>query len=81
MAAVLSFSNRSDLALSRAKLLRLEFTRLLKTGGLRSRGRYDKSRTYHDHLEGKFEVKVHRIDRHNDNNTIFGRHAVFLDYD
>ena len=77
MAAVLSFSNRSDLALSRAKLLRVEFTRLLKTGGLRSRRRYDKSRTYHDLLEGKFAVKVHRIDRHNDNNTIFGRHADF----
>ena len=45
--------------------------------GLRSRGRYDKSRTYHDLLEGKFAVKVHRIDRHNDNNTIFGRHADF----
>jgi NTE family protein len=69
-----------ELALSQAKdkkLLRDEFTRLLKTGGLRSRGRYDKSRTYQDLLEGRFRVKVHRIDRHNDNNTIFGKHADF----
>jgi len=65
-----------DLALSRAKLLRVEFTRPLKTRGL-SRGRYDKSRIYHDLLGGRFEVKVHRIDRHNDSNTIFGKHVDF----
>lgn len=73
-----------DLALSQAKdkkLLRDEFTRLLKTGGLRSRGRYDKSRTYQDLLQGRFKVKVHRIDRHNDSNTIFWQaRRFFLDY-
>ncbi len=31
----------------------------------------------HDLLEGNFAVKVHRIDRHNDNNIIFARHADF----
>lgn len=69
-----------DLALSQAKdkkLLRDEFTRLLKTGGLISRGRFDKSRTYQDLLEGRFKVKVHRIDRRNDSNTIFGKYADF----
>jgi hypothetical protein len=68
-----------DLALSQAKdkkLLRDEFTRLLKSGGLRSRGRFDKSRTYYL-LAGRFEVKVHRIDRRNDSNTIFGKYADF----
>ena len=31
----------------------------------------------HDLLEGNFAVKVHRIDPHNDSNTIFGKHADF----
>jgi NTE family protein len=69
-----------DIALSQAKdkrLLRDEFSRLLRTGGLRSRGRYNKPRRYQDLLEGRFKVKVHRIDRHNDSNTIFGKHGDF----
>jgi hypothetical protein len=69
-----------DIALSQAKdkrLLRDEFSRLLRTGGLRSRGRYNKPRRYQDLLERRFKVKVHRIDRHNDSNTIFGKHGDF----
>jgi hypothetical protein len=44
---------------------------------LRSRGGYDNSRTYQEPLEGRFKVKVHRIDSHSDSNAIFGKHADF----
>ena len=59
------------------KPLQDEFKRLLKADDLMSRGRYNKRRTYQDLIEGRFKVKVHRIDRHNDNSTIFGKHADF----
>ena len=44
---------------------------------MRSTGGYDNSRTYQDPLEGRYKVKVHRIDPHSDSNAIFGKHADF----
>jgi hypothetical protein len=32
---------------------------------------------YQDPLEGRYKVKVHRIDPHSDSNAIFGKHADF----
>jgi hypothetical protein len=44
---------------------------------LRRRGGYDNSRTFQDPLEGRYKVKVHRIDPRSNSNAIFGKHADF----
>lgn len=42
-----------------------------------SKGRGGSKRTNKDLLEGRFSTKVHRFDRQDDQNTIFGKHADF----
>jgi predicted acylesterase/phospholipase RssA len=54
-----------------------EVDKILKTPVSASRGRGGSKRIYQSLLEGRFATKVHRIDRQDDGDTIFGKHADF----
>jgi predicted acylesterase/phospholipase RssA len=70
-----------DIAVSKAKdkkSLQNEFNNLLESEGPISKKRDGKTnRRYQDLVKGRFKVTVRRIDRQNDNSTIFGKHADF----
>jgi NTE family protein len=57
----------------------LDLNNVLKLPGKTS-SRDDKERTYKDLLDGRFDIKVCRIDREDDEDTISGKHSDFSSY-
>jgi predicted acylesterase/phospholipase RssA len=64
-------------ALAKEKGAMAEVNKILETPVSASKGRGGSKRTYQSLLEGRFATRVHRFDRQDDGNTIFGKHADF----